>query len=99
MQVKYEPWGLSKKDVELWGVKILDGKYENTIISISNLEMAGEGGEVQLEFDFINKATGLNDSDYNGDDFNKIMSFILEDILRKAIDDFKDRDSNSTKSS
>jgi len=101
MQVKYEPWGINKAEKQLWGVKIVDGMYADTVISINELKFSDQiNGDVELDYDYITKTKGLSEEDYKTDEFNKIMSYILEDILRKAIDEHsKDRDSNTTESS
>lgn len=92
MQVQYEPW--AEKDS--WGFRFIEGKYKDTTINISNVELT-DGGCL-LEFSFVNKTTGLEEGDFSSEEFNLNMTEILNDILKKATDEYKDRDSNSTES-
>lgn len=100
MPVKYEPWSINKEDKQLWGIKIVDGTYADTVLSINDIKFADEkSGDVELDYDYIVKTKGLSEEDYKTDEFDRIMSYILEDILRKAMDDFNEnRNSNTSES-
>jgi hypothetical protein len=93
MQVQYEPWNRG----EAWGFKITNGKYENTIISINNIEL-NEDSSCALDFNFYEKTYGLSEGDFSSEEFNSDMSSIINDILKKAVDEHENRDSNTTES-
>ncbi|NBP02341.1 MAG: hypothetical protein EBU90_19935 [Proteobacteria bacterium] len=100
MQVKYEPWGFKKEGIDVWGIQIVEGKFKDTTISINDLEIMDDGsGEVKLDYEYVLKPKHLTDEDYTSDEFNRVISFVLEDLLKKAItNDVENRDSNTTKS-
>lgn len=100
MQVQYEPW---HHNDNAWGVKITGGRFEGTVISINTLDLApDDSGMMSLDFNFINKTSGVPEEEFNSPLFNTLMEKILNDILEKAIElheHEKDRDSNITESS
>ena len=98
MLVKYEPWHHSDK---AWGIKIVEGKFVDTIISINNVELGpDERGLMTLDFAFINKTKGLQEEEFKSEEFNLVMEKVLNDIIEKAINLYdEDRDSNTTESS
>jgi sulfite reductase beta subunit-like hemoprotein len=97
MQISYDPWSIKKEGTDFWGIKINDGKYKDTIISINDMSFdAINENEIKLDYEYLIRPKHLSDHDFNSDEFNQIISFILEDILRKAIDE--DRDNNTSES-
>lgn len=93
MQTQYSPWGDNEKNI--WGFIVNEGKFTDTIISINNVELNEENLCV-LDFNFVNKPKNLDDNEFNSDGFNLLMQDIINDILRKAIDEH--RKSNTTES-
>lgn len=88
MQVSYDPWSIKKEGVDVWGIKINDGRYKDTVISINDINLdQGTNGEVKLDYEYLIRPKHLTDDDFNTEEFDKTMSFILEDILRKAMDE------------
>ena len=95
MQTLYSPWGDNEKNI--WGFMINEGKFADTIISINKFELNDKNSEnCLLEFDFVNRTKDLDEGEFSSEDFNLLMQDIINDILRKAIDDY--RDSNTAES-
>jgi hypothetical protein len=100
MQVKYEPWGFEKEEQTVWGVRILEGKFANTVISFNDINLKEEDdSNLQLDYTVVHHPENMMEKYMSEDpDFQKDMGWILEDILRKAINEHENRESNSTKS-
>jgi hypothetical protein len=100
MPVQYEPWGFKDEEqkVDLWGFKLLDGNFAGTTISINSVEMEDNNENVKLDFTFIRKPEGKTEEQLTSEEFNNIMAEVMNDILRKTINEFENRDGNFTKS-
>ena len=100
MPVKYEPWGLKSEEKELWGVRILEGKFENTVLSFNDIQLENKGdSNLMLDYSVVQTPENMMEKYMSEDpEFQSIMSEILEDVLRKAINEYENRESNSTKS-
>lgn len=100
MPVKYEPWGLKSEDKELWGIRILEGKFENTVLSFNDVALKEEeDSNLMLDYSVVQTPENMMENYMSEDpEFKAIMGEILEDILRKAMDEYENRESNSTKS-
>ena len=70
-------------------------KVENytTSLSFPDIKVAKEFAEL------VKKAKGKTDVDYQSDKFNGTLERVVNNILEKAIDEFENRDSDSTESS
>lgn len=97
MLVKYEPWAITNEKGDLWGFKLLEGKYSGTIISINSVEMddKSDDGTVALDFNFIQRPKGKTEEDLNSSEFNGVIADIINDILAKAINEFENRTGDS----
>lgn len=100
MQVKYEPWGFKKEDESLWGIRILEGKFANTVISFNDVSLKEDGNSnLQLDYTVLKSPDDILEKYMSEDpDFQKEMGWIMEDILRKAINEYENRESNSAES-
>ena len=98
MQVKYEPWIVRSEDKEVWGVKILDGKFENTTFSINELDQDDANQNLELDYTVLSAPEGMVIEDVAGDEFHEVLSFVIKDILQKALDEHKNREGNSSES-
>lgn len=86
----YEPWAIENDKGSLWGVKIKEGKYNNTIVSINEFKLVDDSsGEATLDFNFIQKPEGVTDSELNSEEFTEIMSQVINDILNRAIENYE----------
>jgi len=94
MQVQYKPWSKG----EAWGFEFTNGKFEGTIISINNVELKDDD-YCAMDFNFYEKTYGLTEDSFSSEEFNNSMSDVLNDILKKAVDEYEDRNSNTTESS
>ena len=98
MQVKYEPWVINKDGKEAWGVKILEGKFNELTIAINDVKMSDESdGTVSLDYDVIYSLLPIEE--VKGDEFDQTMSYIIQDILVKAMNEYENRNRNSAESS
>lgn len=99
MQVKYEPWVIRKEDgTEAWGVKILEGRFNELTIAINDVKLADESdGTVTLDYDIIYSL--IPTEEIKGDEFDRTMSYIIQDILVKAMNEYENRNRNSAESS
>ena len=52
MQVKYEPWSIQKEGKEAWGVKILEGTFNELTIAINDVKLEGDDN-VSIDYDII----------------------------------------------
>jgi hypothetical protein len=92
MQVKYEPWSIQKDGREAWGVKILDGTFNELTIAINDVKLESDDN-VSVDYDIIYSLIPPNE--INEDEFNRVLSFIIQDILIKAMNAHEDRMRNS----
>lgn len=100
MLVKYKPWAYKNENGDLWGVELLEGEFAGTTISIGSIEMEDSSdGTLALDFTIVKKAKDKNDEDYKSEQFNLIFERIVNNLIEKAIDEFENRDSDSTESS
>jgi hypothetical protein len=98
MPVKYKPWSIENEKTDLWGFELLEGEFAGTTIAITSLSMEDSNdGSIALDFTVFKQPEG-QEIDTQSDNFNEALSGVVNDILTKAVNEFKDRDSNSTKS-
>jgi len=96
--VKYKPWALKNEKGDLWGVKLLESEFAGTIISITSLSLENaDDNTCALDFTIIEKPPNKDENDMKSEKFNNILSGIVNDLLRNAIEEYENRDSNSTK--
>ena len=98
MQVKYDPWVIRSEGKEVWGVKILDGKFEKTSFSINELDQNDEKESLELDYTVISPPDGMAVEDVKGEEFDATLNFIIRDILQKALDEYENRKGNSPES-
>lgn len=93
----YRPWFANEKD---WGVEIIDGAYNKVIVQIEKVDFPNdEGNELQLDYHIVHRPTDLTAEDMSNDIFKNVMEMIINDILREAINDYKQAgDNDSTES-
>ncbi len=99
MQVKYEPWVIRKDNGnEAWGVKILEGKFNELTIAINDVKMSDESdGTVSLDYDVVYSL--IPTEELKGEEFDQTISFIIQDILVKAMNEYENRNRNTAESS
>lgn len=99
MLVQYEPWSVKNEEQDLWGVVITGGIFAGTIISFNDVSFMENDNGAQLDYT-IYKIPEEFDSKKISDnlEFNNCLQFILEDILKKAVDTYENRESNTTES-
>ena len=92
MQVKYEPWGIQKEGKEAWGVRILEGTFNELTIAINDVKLE-EDNNVSVDYDIIYSL--VPPEEINEEEFNQVLSYIVQDILVKAMNAHEDRIRNS----
>jgi hypothetical protein len=98
MPVKYKPWSIQNEKTDLWGFELLEGEFAGTTIAITSLSMENsDDGTIALDFTVF-KQPEDREIDTQSDSFNETLNGVVNDILTKAINEFKNRDSNSSKS-
>jgi len=95
MQVKYEPWSIQKDGKEAWGVRILEGTFNELTLAINDVKMEDDNN-VSVDYDIVYSLAPP--AEINEDEFNQVLSFIIQDILIKAVNVHEDRNRNSTES-
>jgi hypothetical protein len=96
MQVRYEPWDYKNEIEDLWGVTITDGEFAGTSISFNSMDLKEDSQDLQLDYTVVKVAPGKEKSEISGPEFEKALSFIIQDILEKAIEHYGE--DNTTKS-
>lgn len=94
-QSLFNPWYV---DENSWGVEIIDEstKYKGTVIQIKSLEFPDDNSpEIALDFHIISKPEGLTDEDYKEQKFSDILQTVIEQMLRKVIEEHANRETNS----
>jgi len=94
MQVKYEPWRVEKEDREYWGVRILEGKFDQLALTINDVKME-EDSTVSVDYDIIYSLLPTEEVT-ESDEFNQVLSYVIQDILVKAMNEYENRNRNST---
>jgi hypothetical protein len=98
MPVKYKPWSIENEKTDLWGFELLEGEFAGTTIAITSLSMENnDDGTIALDFTVF-KQPEDKEIDTQSDSFNETLNGVVNDILTKAINEFENRNSNSTKS-
>jgi len=85
----FKPWAVGDD----WGVEIIKGFYEGVTIQITDLKMSEEDGGIVLDFHTINKPDHINEDFSNDTQFEVVMSDIINDILKSAIDNMSEDES------
>ena len=98
MQVKYEPWKVNEQ-TNIWGIRVLDSEYAGTMIAFNEFDSEDDSNEFKLDYTIIQAPEGKLVEDLRGPEFDSMLNFIVNDILLKAINDYENRNGNSTESS
>ena len=98
MQVNFEPWKVNE-DTNIWGVKILDGNFEGAMIAFNEFDSEDDSNNFKLDYTIVKEADGKTMSEMNGPAFDEMLNYVVNEILRRAIDEYENRNSNSTESS
>jgi len=98
MQVNFEPWKVNE-DTNIWGVKILDGDFEGAMIAFNEFDSEDDSTNFKLDYTIVKEADGKTMSEMNGPAFDEMLNYVVNEILRRAIDEYENRNSNSTESS
>ena len=70
MQVKYEPWSIQKDGKDAWGVKILEGTFNELTIAINDVKLE-EDDNVAVDYDIIYSLAPTSEIDEN--EFNEVL--------------------------
>jgi len=98
MLVKYNPFSIKKDDIDAWGFVIAEGTYRDVTIQINNLGIKDNSNDFELDFHIISKPDTITDKDLQSTTFNIVVENILNDIIKNALDEYENRESNNSKS-
>lgn len=98
MQVKYEPWKVNE-ETNIWGIRVLDSEFAGTMIAFNEFDSEDDSEQFKLDYTIIQAPEGKLVENLAGPEFESMLNFIVNDILKKAIDDYENRNSNSTEPS
>ena len=98
MLMKYEPWSVKNEKIDAWGIKFLSGNFADTVISFTTIDLKENSNDMVVDYHVINPPTDPL-ANLSSEEFKNELEEIINDILRKAMDEFnKDRDSYTTES-
>ena len=82
------------------GFEIIDGEYNGVTVQIEKLDWPDEGSnELALDYHVVHKPELITDEDIKSDTFKAVVEVIINDILREAINEFKQTGNNDSKES
>lgn len=83
----YKPWFVNKD----WGFEIIDGEFSGTVIQIEELDFAKDDSSgLDIKYHVINKPEIVTEDLIKSDLFKTIFETIVNDIVREAVETFKD---------
>jgi len=90
----FKPWFQD----ESWGVEVIDGFYKDTVVQIKEMEfLDSEDGNVSLDYHLIHRPAAVSEEDIQSDEFKSLLSVIIEDILREALEANETRNNDTEK--
>lgn len=100
MPVKYEPWAIKNEQMDVWGFKILEGKFDKVIISINDVKIEDGTSDCVLDYTFMNIPEEFTEDELTHNiEFKELLQSVILNILEKAIDEYnKNRDGDPTES-
>lgn len=100
MQVKYSPWSIENESLSAWGFVIKEGRYKETVISINEVKLLeNDENGVNLDYTVYKKPDDLSDINISEEeDFKEVLQYIIQDIIKRAIDEYENRNNNPTES-
>jgi len=103
MPAKYEPWRIDVKEGNkppIFGIKILEGEFAGTRLSINEMDLAEDNsGKLSVDYTLIEFPEGKNNDNIVDESFNITLNEILTDIIEKALNEYENRNGNSSESS
>ena len=86
----YRPWFL-EDNKEKWGFQILEGEFKDVSILIENINFSeNNDGDMQVDYEVVNPA----DFDSKNETFQAVFELIFNDIVKEAIDGYKQDEQN-----
>jgi hypothetical protein len=99
MPVKYEPWAITDKEQQHWGIRLLEGEFAGLTMSFNDVNMSEEKPDLALDYTVIQFPEGKEQKDIETPAFDEVLKGIVIDILEKAIEYNENRNGDSTESS
>ena len=89
----FKPWFVGND----WGFEIIDGEFNGVTVQIAKLDWPDEGSnELALDYHVVHKPELVTDEDIKSDTFKAVVEVIINDILREAINEFKQTGNNGS---
>jgi hypothetical protein len=93
----FTPWFVGEKD---WGFEIIDGEFKGVTVQIEKLEFPDEySDQLALDYHVVHKPDLITEEDVKSNTFKAVIEVVINDILREAIDEFKQTGNNYFKES
>lgn len=89
MLVKYSPW---RDGEQAWGIKIEEGRFADTVLSINEISMPEQGNDIAVDFNFLTFPKDTQPEGVDKSDFDAILAPIIEDIIHKAIQHYQEHE-------
>lgn len=89
MQNNYTTWAVENG----WGFELHDGEFKGTVIQIEDvnfIEEDSEDGNMELKFHILSTPDNMSKEELAGDSFTRVISECMNDILTKAIENYKE---------
>lgn len=80
----YSIWEIKDKG---WGVEILKGAYEGTVVQIEDIKFHAESENVELIFHILKTPDGMLKEDLKVKDFDDMMQCIVGEMIANAIEE------------
>lgn len=78
----YSIWDLKDKG---WGIEILKGEYEGTVVQIEDIKFHEKSENVELIFHVIKTPEGMLKEDLQNTKFDDMMQCIVGEMIANAI--------------
>ena len=92
----FRPWF----EDDNWGVEIIDGFYKDIVVQFKGIEFIENGdNNVSLDYHVIYKPSVVTEDDVKSDEFNSILTLIIEDIIKEAMESNEIRNNDTQESS
>lgn len=103
MLVPYRPWVYnpdenSELKEELWGVEIIQGKFEGAKISFNNISLTDDSSNLELDYTLLHIPEDKTKEFYQCQEFEEALSHIISDILTKAMELHENRNNDTSES-
>jgi len=85
----YRPWFTDKQGE--WGFEIISGDFQGLVLQIEKLDFADtDDGNMLADYHVIYRPELISEESLKEDGFKVVFETIVSDIIREALENFKD---------